>query len=528
MAEQRDAEFRRWIMGGLYLLLTIMVLTPVFAVQVPCLGDYLNHLARIDIMSKLSSSRVLQGFYDINWKFVPYFGMDIPTLLLGHIMPIYMAGRLFIAVCVLMPVAAVATLRFAVHGRVGFVPVLAYLFCYNYLLERGFLAYLFSVGLAIFLFAGWIKTRTWPTWRRTALFSLGVGVLYLSHAYGFLVYCILIAGYEMSDALKRGFRPLMRVARDRAAAAFQLLPAVLAGALLGGDDNVNGASFNHYGSVSDKLGALLSPLYFPRDQAVLPTLVFLAVATALTIRHCRLSPDLVGPAVAIGLAGIAAPSVLFNAWGTDFRLPLVLMIVLLAGVLPPATLGRDRVAIVLVTVFVLVAARSTFAYILFNNLDSQVSEMRQLVTSLPMGQRLLVVEDARQAAPMRVAPKEMTEHIALIAAIDRSAFLPFLFLGNTTIRPLPRYSNSSSRLSSPINMEQLQSGLIDADPPGGPPPYGWGGHEYWLGWPRKFDYVLIEHFGAAIVDLPAVLRPVARSSLADLYQIVVPADGGMR
>ena len=179
---------------AVYAVLTVVVLVPVFSVQVPCLGDYLNHLARISILGKLSGSPGLAGFYDTRWKFVPYYGMDIPVLALSRVMGIYAAGRVFVAVCVVMPVAAVIVLRRVVVGRVGLVPVIGYLFCYNYLLERGFLAYLFAAGLAVMLFAGWIAAAEWRRWVRAAFFSGGAVLLYLCHAYGFGIFCILVGG----------------------------------------------------------------------------------------------------------------------------------------------------------------------------------------------------------------------------------------------------------------------------------------------------------------------------------------------
>jgi hypothetical protein len=48
---------------------------------------------------------------------------------------------------------------------------------------------------------------------------------------------------------------------------------------------------------------------------------------------------------------------------------------------------------------------------------------------------------------------------------------------------------------------------------------------YWWGWPDKFDYVLVEHFGAAVTGLPGILHLVKRGAVADLY---VVDKGGTR
>ena len=504
----------RWGMVGVYAWLSLAVLAPVCLVQVPCLGDYLNHLARISIMGKLADgSPALAAFYDTRWKFVPYYGMDIPVLALSRMMGIYAAGRVFVAVCVLMPVAAVSVLRRVVVGRVGLVPAVGYLFCYNYLLERGFLAFLFAAGLAVMVFAGWIGAAAWPRWVRAGVFSVAAVLLYLCHAYGFGVFCILLGGYEVGRAFGRPWRV---IAADWAAAGFVAAPTLLVGAAFGGNGNVSAVSFTHYGTLADKLGAVLSPVYFPGGLVAVAIGLFLLLCAAVFGRHMRLAPAMLGPLSALVVAAVLAPSVLFNAWGSDFRLPLVVVVALLAGSVP-MSVGRRTAALVLACVCVLVTWRGAAAWVLLRAVDAQVGDVRAVVSALPEGARLLVVEPGGGAG--RVAPEAMTGHIALVAAIDRDAFIPYLFLGNTAVRVRPAFVNSSSFLSAPVDMAQLKDGLGRHDPAGGPPPYGWGGHAYWLGWADKFDYVLVEHFGEQLATLPGRLRIVRGGTVADLYVV---------
>ena len=56
---------------AVYVALTAVVLVPVLAVEVPCLGDYLNHLARIHVLTTIGSSPALQRFYENHWLLVP-------------------------------------------------------------------------------------------------------------------------------------------------------------------------------------------------------------------------------------------------------------------------------------------------------------------------------------------------------------------------------------------------------------------------------------------------------------------------
>ncbi len=506
---------------AVYAGLSAAVLVPIFAVQVPCLGDYLNHLARISIMGKLGASPAIDAFYQARWKFVPYYGMDIPVIALSRVMGIYAAGRVFAGVCLLMPVAAAAVLRRVVVGRSGLMPVGAFLFCYNYMFERGLFPYLFTVGLAIMLFAAWIATVDWPRWKRAAVFAAGALVVYLGHAFGFATYCILVGGFELGWAWQARFRPRGEVVGRLAAAVAQAVPALLIGALLGGNENISAASFTRYGDFADKLGAALSPLYFPGGIATALLVVFVAVCGAVFGRRAGIAPALRGPVIAVGVVAALTPRILFNIWGGDLRLPLVLVIVVLAGLVPGPRVGRRSAGVLLAACMTLVMLRAGEAWALLRALDGQVEGVRDVVGALPQGKRLLVVELAGAGAG-RVAPTAMTGHLAMVAVIDRDAFVPYLFIGNTPVVPRAGLRDSSSSISSAIDLGQLWDGYKRGDPPGGAPVFGWGGRMYWLGWVGKFDYVLVEHFGAAVGGLPGVLRRVSKGAVADLYAV----DGG--
>jgi hypothetical protein len=87
------------------------------------------------------------------------------------------------------------------------------------------------------------------------------------------------------------------------------------------------------------------------------------------------------------------------------------------------------------------------------------------------------------------------------------------------VHPRPAMALSSAPGTPPIGLAQLQEGLTRPDPPGAPAFFSIGARVYWYGWPKKFDYVLIMHFGDPTPGLPAILHRVASSPIADLYRI---------
>ena len=70
------------------------------------------------------------------------------------------AGRLFIALTMVLPVIATVALHRTLHGRVGFWPLCSLLFVYNTALYWGFLDFLFGLGVALLGFSGWVASES--------------------------------------------------------------------------------------------------------------------------------------------------------------------------------------------------------------------------------------------------------------------------------------------------------------------------------------------------------------------------------
>ena len=58
-------------------LLALLVVTPVFLVAVPPLADYVNHLARMRVISVQGIDPNLSAFYKIDWQLIPNLAMDL-------------------------------------------------------------------------------------------------------------------------------------------------------------------------------------------------------------------------------------------------------------------------------------------------------------------------------------------------------------------------------------------------------------------------------------------------------------------
>ena len=514
---RRAWPFPPWVVRlAAHLLLASVVLAPFVSVAVPALGDMLNHLARMHVLAGIGRSAELQRFYVVRWAPIPYLAMDAIVPLLMRFVPVYLAGKLFVCACVVMPAAATMLLHYVVHRRASLVPAAAFLLCTNYLLALGFLNYLFSASLAVMLFAGWVAARGWPRWRRAVLFAPLVLLLYLGHVFACLAYCLAVCGTELATAIRVGRARWRGTALDLLAAAAQALPALGLAASLDVGSGYLGALNTDYGNLGAKLMALASPALFLIDGVHVVTILAALAGAGLLLRRVRLADAVWPAALCVGLAGCAVPHVLSSTWGMDLRLPIVAAMLLVGSAsFPDAGAWRWPAYIVMAG---LVGARAADDWGVLHRVDAQVAETRHVLASLPSGARLLVVEAGGHGTGLERVTASTTWHMPLVAVIDRDAFVPYFFNGLSTVHMRPEMRLSSTPNGLPISPDELRAGAASPDD-GVERGNGLGARLYERGWPGKFDDVLVQRYGTEPGQMPADLVLTLRSANLDLYRV---------
>jgi hypothetical protein len=502
---------------GVHLALAGIVLAPFFSVAIPGLGDTLNHLARMHILATIDRSPALQRFYEVRWAPIPYLAMDAIVPLLMRVVPIYVAGKLFVAACIVLPVAGTAALHAVVHRRASLVPCAAWLVATNALLSLGFLNFLFSAGCALLLFAAWVATTAWPRWPRAALSAPLVLLLYFGHVFACAAYCLAVAGRETGRALRARFRPRLHVLADLAAAFAQAIPALCCAATLDVASGYLGPLHTRYGSLAEKLAAAASPMLFLHDAVHGVALLCAALLAALLAPRLRLDRGVWPAGLAVALASAAVPHVLASTWGTDLRLPLLAVLLGLAAA--SFRMGPGGRVVALAGLIALVGVKSADAWVVLHAQDAQFAAMRAVLADLPRGARLLVVTLDGHGTGREAVPISTRWHMPMVAVIEHDAFLPTLFTGLSTVHVRSAFLASSTPNGLPISPDQLRDGQA-ADGAAIDRGDGQGARLYHFGWPAKFDFVLLERFGGDTGTLPARLSLVRRVGPFELYRIL--------
>jgi hypothetical protein len=514
-------EDRRWAVVALYLALTAIALYPVLSVTVLPLVDYPNHLARMYILANLATDPALQRNFSIDWSLNPNMAMDLIVPAAARVMSIYSAGKLFVAAVMLLILGSTLALRKVLVGRVGLWPVLTFLLLYNHALFWGFLNYLFTAGLALFAFAGWIVCRERDVWLRTGLFTVAAFVLYVGHLFGLLIFALLVAGYELwrIRACPRSTAVWMR---QSTAMIVPFIPPFVLFIAWAADNKSVAPAITRYGSISEKFAALTSPANVGLPFVDIPTVVFLVfvVIACWRISSIRLISAAKLPLLLMTVVAVAMPGYLVGVWGTDLRLPVIVGCLLIAST--EFSVGSERPKLLLVSIAVIAfAVRAVAVSGSWHDIDGDFAEFRMKARTFETGASLLVVEDADDR-PSGKPPVYMHQyaHMGALVVIKRSAFVSTLFTGHTAIRASSTRQVIDSPVGNPITRQMLIANRVPKSSHLTPDRHHTRYFRaYWSDWPETFDYVLSIRFGNTINPAPHALTLVDSGSFFDIYRV---------
>jgi hypothetical protein len=178
-------------------ILAAMLVAPVWIVAFPPLLDYPNHLARAFVLAHLGDPHFsFREFYRADWGAYPYLGMDASLAVLGRILPIETAGRVFLSLCALaLPVAAWFFLSQVHPGESEFAACWAFLISYNVFFLEGFLNFDLSLAVGSLALGLWLRWLARPAAGRWIVALLAFTALYFTHLLGFGIAGLIVVAY---------------------------------------------------------------------------------------------------------------------------------------------------------------------------------------------------------------------------------------------------------------------------------------------------------------------------------------------
>ena len=503
--------------AAIYLILLFIALVPLGLVSIPPLLDYPNHLARMHILLHGAEFEALQKFYRVDWAPYPNLAMELLVPAFAAVMPLEVAGRVFVGLTFVLISSGTAALHYVLHGRVSPWPLLVFLFLYNFTFLLGFLNYLFGVGIFLWALAAWIYLREKPYRLRLSVSSILALILYFSHLSALGLYGLAVFGYEVWRWRESG--KSFRLVDGLAIAVPFLLPAFVFVFL----SPTSGAfSFTNYGpvlnAIKHKVGALFSfaSTYNIFLDGVTLWILSCVFVFGIVARTLKLAPPVRWPLILIALAYVVMPYWLLGGAGADSRLVIALVLVWIAGTSLNWRIHfwTRCITIALLAIFIV---RIAVVAVHWKAADARYAEYVGAFDKMAEGSRLLAAyvtfsNDARQVI------ERATGHVASLAVITRSAYVPSMF---TTPWKQPITVVAENR--PPHRLDLLPTQLFVGERPklaSQPEPWNiWIDVDYlrrnWL----TYDYLLLLNAKDSVNPMPSVLTPVYDGADFHLYKI---------
>ncbi|MGB9433273.1 MAG: hypothetical protein WBQ89_13605 [Candidatus Acidiferrum sp.] len=283
---------------AVFIILSAILVLPIWLVKYPPLIDYPDHLARAFVLHHLHDPHYdFARWYAPDWGPNPYLLADLLMQVFQSAAGIYVAGRLMLTLCVLgLPWGVLFFLRRANPGS-AYLALWAFALAYNRNFLMGFMSFQLSIALCFVVVGVWLdylrndKTSTY------AVSMVLTTMLYLTH----------LGGYAIA-ALAIGIYTLMRFGMNRKfwLSAIPFVPGALF--FLSGEFNggwaKRGLDYRTWHFSSKLKGMLVPFILYSRPLGLLTMLVVLATAVYFLWRRDKLKLNVAWIVVAIAIVAV--------------------------------------------------------------------------------------------------------------------------------------------------------------------------------------------------------------------------------
>ena len=411
--------------AALALVTVVLLLAPIFLAGIPPLSDYVNHLARAHVLAHLGENAAYQSAYAAAWGPYPNLAFDLVVVPLAHVLDVVTAGKIFLALTILVWCSGCHMLGHATLGRLSFRATAACFFvmCEPFLL--GYANFTFGVGVALWATACLVRARNVDPARRWIAAAAALGlVAAVSHAAAAITFGIIVASFAAASLLEG--RRLGAAVRDAAAgvpcgAYFLVWLALFA-------DRGADKSWASPGTSARVLVESILPSYVPRaDKPILAALAIAAAAWLVLSRPLKVERPFAIAAALCALAVFIAPADFAGSYEANGRYALGAWALLLFAV-RGVELNPRRAAAVAAIGFAALGARQLLVTRAWIDLSRELAETREVLRAVPEGAVVANVTFLNAKAPRSDRLRELALlHAPALAAIDRSAVVPTLY-----------------------------------------------------------------------------------------------------
>ena len=408
---------------GVFGLLWVAACIPVVLPNDLPLQDYPSHIARLYILHDGMLNATISSFFGVNWHFVANLALEIFTYPLVGLFSPDIAGRIFICTSFFMLTSGTIWVHRALGGK-GYWPYLSFLFLYSDVLLYGFIAFLFSCGLALWIFALWLRVRQSKATIRLALFTALSFVLLISHLFAFCFYALMLGSYELSRLIRRKKNGEIVLNRNFLVGVLQFIPAIIL--FIANSETADAANLFILGSVKTKLSGMAALISFYNLKLQLG-LIWLCGFTLYILHHknkLKMHQDM---RVFLGLALViflTSPVKAFASFYLDYRMPSAFIFAALASV-GTQNLSRKNTRLYVGLLVTLCMAQYAYMGAKWVSYDASYEKLYEITEDLQEGDTLMHVTMSKSIIAENLAQPYV--HTPSWLLISKTVITPYIF-----------------------------------------------------------------------------------------------------
>ena len=361
---------------GMLLAVYLVLLVPIWIVKYPGMVDYPNHLARCYILAHYHDNPVFQQRYILDRSPLPNLAIDLIVTPLLRILPLLVAGKVFLSIAAALYVGGCSAVGRAVTGRPNWLALVCAFTFYNSDLLFGFVNYIFGAGVFLCVFAFWLRVRNAMTPLRFLLCSLLSIAAFVAHLSSVAILGVACCTIALLDFLRD-----RKISSLIVKLAWLVCPVLLMAGFMKSSGQIGTIG---WGSPSEKLIGFLAPVRsYSVAMDVGAVLVLLVCAVAM-LRGSKVYSAAVAGLVLFTLF-LITPMVLFTSSAADARYVIPAYMLLILSIEPRWCRWQKAALALALAVMAIRMVSITADWLTISRRSEQVLAMGQV---LPEGARI--------------------------------------------------------------------------------------------------------------------------------------------
>ena len=187
-----------WQRRPFVVMLALASMIPLLWPDIPPLVDLPGHMGRYGVQLSIAQHPQLAQWYDFRWSLIGNLGIDLLIIPLAPLLGLEPAVKLIVIAIPVLTVAGLLWIAREVHGRIPATALFALPLAYSYPFQFGFVNFALAMGIALNLFALWLRLgRLGRLGLRAVLFVPLSCLLWLCHTFGWGTLGVLVFSAEM-------------------------------------------------------------------------------------------------------------------------------------------------------------------------------------------------------------------------------------------------------------------------------------------------------------------------------------------